>query len=86
MKRTLIIFLTILFCFLAYLEAVAQEISTDTVALASSSEKNVVAIAEPDISEIIDYGLQIICESEGGVYRIDFKNGFECGGLEVGYN
>ena len=86
MKSVVVIILAIFFCFLAYLEAVAQEISTNTVAMALTADSDEAIVAGSDISQTIDYGLQIICESEGEVYRIDFKGGFECGGLELGYN
>jgi len=87
-KSVVVIILAIFFCFLAYLEAVAQEITTSvtTQTSASTQSDDNTAVAGSDISQTIDYGLQIICESEGEVYRIDFKGGFECGGLELGYN
>ena len=65
MKSVVVIILAIFFCFLAYLEAVAQEITTSvtTQTSASTQSDDNTAVAGSDISQTIDYGLQIICES-----------------------
>lgn len=82
MKRVVITLLVILFFFLAYLEATAQEIMPVNVA----PEQAKITIAEPDISQSIDFGLATICECEGGRFtRVD-KNIPECDFTNVEHN
>lgn len=77
MKRITVILLALLFCFLAYLEATAQEVAADTQA--SISIENRAEIAESDISQVIDSALEIICADENGKMKIDHKkNTLDC--------
>lgn len=70
MKRLAIILLAVIFCFLAYLEAMAQEV---TINISVSSEEGVMTVRE-NIFQTIDFALEIICAERAG-RELKFTNG-----------
>lgn len=87
MRRTIVIFLAILFCFLAYLEATAQEVTAHTNVTNNTHTSTAEStIAKPDISQSINFGMEIICEIEGGTIQCDRNNGSECDFTDVGHD